>query len=92
LNFPNLTVSHADSVPGRNWNIAFPQDIRNCEQCHPAGTSSGTWATNPNRLACGGCHDSLAAQSHITSMINDPTPNEPFNGDETEACQTCHAP
>ena len=41
----------------------YSQDIRNCEKCHdPANAATpqaGLWKTNPNRLACGSCHDGI---------------------------------
>jgi len=90
LNFPSSTVGHADGIPGRNWDIQLPQDIRYCESCHTDGTTSGTWATSPNRLACSGCHDSDAAMAHMRLQTWDPTPDAQFNGDEQESCATCH--
>ena len=90
LSYPNDTVGHADGVPGRNWDITFPQDIRNCQACHSDATSSGAWKTNPNRSACWGCHDTDAAQAHIRLMTFDPTPADPWSGDEQESCSTCH--
>lgn len=91
LNFPLATVdySNGDPVKGRNWDITLPQDVRNCEVCHTAKTS-GTWAKNPQRLACSGCHDSLASQAHIKLQTLDPTPADPYSGDESESCSTCH--
>ena len=94
LNYPLATVGYrsppVDSVPGRNWNITFPQDVRNCETCHPAGTTSGTWKTAASRLPCSGCHDSQAAQAHMRLQTFDPTPASPWNGDEQESCKVCH--
>lgn len=90
LNYPTLTVDHEESVPGRDWQIEYPQNIRNCESCHPAATTSGTWNRVPNRLACMGCHDSDAATAHMKSQVYDPTPTAPWSGDESEACATCH--
>jgi hypothetical protein len=91
LNYPLSTVdySNGDPVPGRNWRITFPQDVRNCETCHGPGTS-GTWATQPSRLPCSGCHDSEAAMSHMRLQTYDPTPTDPWSGDEQESCSTCH--
>jgi hypothetical protein len=91
LNYPLATVdySNGDPVAGRNWAIHFPQDVRNCEACHGDGTS-GTWATEPNRLACSGCHDSDAASAHFNLMTWDPTPGDSWNGDEEESCVVCH--
>lgn len=92
LKYPLATVGYAngDPVKGRNWDITFPQDVRNCQACHPDGTTSGTWSTKPARLPCGGCHDADAATAHMSLMTYDPTPADPFSGDEAESCGTCH--
>ncbi len=94
LNYPLTTVgySNGDTVKGRNWEITLPQDVRNCEVCHPSGTTSGSWATDPARIPCMGCHDSDAATAHFRSTTYDPTPADAWSGDEQEACDTCHAP
>ena len=91
LNYPTITVAHEETADyGRNWRITYPMDIRNCESCHSSAGTSGTWKTNPNRLACMGCHDSDAATGHMSLQTYDPTPNAPFSGDEVESCKTCH--
>lgn len=92
LNYPLATVdySNGDPITGRNWNITYPQDVRNCETCHDDETTSGTWATNPSRLACVGCHDGDAAAVHMRLQTWDPTPTTPWSGDEEESCATCH--
>jgi hypothetical protein len=46
--------------------------------------------TKPGRLPCMGCHDSDAATAHLQLNTWDPTPADPFSGDEEEACRTCH--
>ena len=69
--------------------VIFPQDVRNCVKCHSADTT-GTWKTAPSRLACLACHDSDAANAHGKLNTLDPTPNDPFSGDEVESCKTCH--
>lgn len=91
LNYPLATVDYGngDPVAGRNWEITLPQDVRNCEVCHTEETS-GTWATNPNRVACQGCHDSDAARAHVQAMTFDPTPSAIWSGDERESCKVCH--
>lgn len=92
LNYPLRTVDYANGDPtvGRNWDITFPQDVRNCESCHPDGTTSGTWASKAARLPCMGCHDGDAAMTHMKLNTDDPTPADPWSGDESEACQVCH--
>jgi hypothetical protein len=89
LTYPVITVDHEESVPGRGWKITYPQEVRNCESCHPAGTS-GSWKTTPGRLACMGCHDTDAATAHMRLMTYDPTPTAPWSGDEQESCAACH--
>jgi predicted CXXCH cytochrome family protein len=89
LTYPVTTVGHDDVVPGRFWDIEFPQDVRNCEACHNEKTS-GSWKTKAARLPCWGCHDSDAARAHMKIQTFDPTPNDPWSGDEEESCQTCH--
>jgi hypothetical protein len=46
--------------------------------------------TNASRLPCMGCHDSQAASTHMLLMTYDPTPDNPWSGDEQESCQVCH--
>jgi predicted CXXCH cytochrome family protein len=90
LTYPTLTVGHEETAHfGRNWRISYPMDVRNCESCHSSATS-GTWLTNPNRIACGGCHDTDAATAHMEANIVDPTPLAPYSGDEKESCKVCH--
>jgi OmcA/MtrC family decaheme c-type cytochrome len=52
----------ADLVVG----TLYPQDIRNCTKCHDGSTTSAhatpqgdNWKANPNRAACGSCHDGI---------------------------------
>jgi len=69
--------------------IIFPMDVRNCTKCH-ADTKNTTWNEKPSRLACMACHDSDAALAHGNLMTYDPTPGDPWSGDETESCEICH--
>jgi hypothetical protein len=67
--------------------IIFPQDVRNCVKCH---SESDNWIDEPSRLACLACHDNDGAQTHAALQTVDPTPIEPWNGDEVETCVVCH--
>ena len=67
--------------------VIFPQDIRNCTKCHSANS---VWTQKPSRLACLACHDGSAAQAHGQIMTYDPTPTDPWSGDEQESCGVCH--
>ncbi len=69
--------------------IIFPQDVRNCTKCHTAETT-GTWKTQPSRLACVACHDKDAAIGHASLQTIDATTGEPYSGDEVETCAVCH--
>ena len=43
--------------------VVFPQDVRNCSNCHdaddPATPQAANWYTEPTREACGSCHDDV---------------------------------
>ncbi|TDG12459.1 OmcA/MtrC family decaheme c-type cytochrome [Seongchinamella unica] len=71
-------------------NLHFPQDIRNCVNCH-AGSATGegrddlvltaqgdNWAEYASSAACGSCHDGEGAQGHIASQ-------------EDTDCASCHS-
>jgi len=93
-------LTYPDRVYPNNpkWSgIVFPQDIRNCTKCHSSDTT-GTWKTSPSRMACGACHDSDAAETHMLLQTYDPTPvydpvtrtGGAWSGDEVESCVVCH--
>jgi hypothetical protein len=67
--------------------VIFPQDIRNCTKCH---ADNPMWKQEPGRLPCLACHDSDEAKFHGTLMTYDPTPEDPYGGDEVETCVICH--
>lgn len=71
-------------------NIHYPQDIRNCVNCH-AGTSTGgdredlvltnqgdNWNEYPTRASCGSCHDLEDFDSHFGGQPDD------------SRCASCH--
>ena len=37
--------------------VAYPQDIRNCESCHTQAAKADEWKTTPALGACSACHD-----------------------------------
>lgn len=67
--------------------VIFPQDVRNCTKCHSEST---TWNEQPSRLACLACHDTDEAIAHGNVMTLDPSPQDPWSGDEIETCVVCH--
>jgi OmcA/MtrC family decaheme c-type cytochrome len=69
--------------------IEFPQDIRNCTNCH-AGTATGSegqiltsegdnWNEVPTQAACGSCHDDVDFDEHMGGLEDD------------SACLLCHS-
>lgn len=86
-------LSHKEEVYAGNPNMAseiiFPQDIRNCTVCHDK-TTSGTWKTEPSRLACNSCHDSDAAKTHARLNTQIGPSADPYGPDTVETCNVCH--
>jgi len=76
---PTLGTEYAELI--------FPQDIRNCTKCH---SKTDSWKKNPSRLVCLACHDRDSAIAHGALNTLDPTPAEPYSGDEIETCVSCH--
>lgn len=69
--------------------VAFPQDIRNCEKCHDADNPNTPDAKNhylnPSMQACGACHDNIdfaqgQAGGHPGGVVTD-----------NAQCTVCHA-
>jgi OmcA/MtrC family decaheme c-type cytochrome len=62
-------------------------DARNCQSCHNpknGAAQTNAWVTNPNRMACGGCHNDVnfaTGQNHV---------NLPQVDDNQ--CNQCHIP
>jgi OmcA/MtrC family decaheme c-type cytochrome len=67
--------------------VAFPQDIRNCQNCHEGTnaaakpTQSDVWYTQPTAAACGSCHDDV----NFTTGANHAGGAQPDS-----ACAKCH--
>jgi OmcA/MtrC family decaheme c-type cytochrome len=70
--------------------VAFPQDIRNCQNCHegrnPAAkpSQSDVWYTKPARAPCGACHDAI---DWVTGENHAGGPQA-----DDSACASCHVP
>ncbi len=65
--------------------VVFPQDIRNCWNCHtPDAAQNFVWYTYPARASCGSCHDNIdweTGEGHAGGpQFND------------SACAACHPP
>lgn len=86
LNFPEEIYA---GNPNAFNEVIFPQDIRNCTKCHDPKASTA-WKEEPSRMACLACHDSAKAKTHARFNTQDPTPDDPYGGDELETCTICH--
>ena len=70
--------------------ITFPQDVRNCANCHEGTVAaskpaqSDVWFTKPSRAACGSCHDDV----DFASGKNHPAGAQA----DDSACASCHQP
>jgi OmcA/MtrC family decaheme c-type cytochrome len=67
--------------------VAFPADIRRCSFCHESTTGAAqanAWLTNPNRAACGSCHDDV---NFATGLKHVDLPQISDN-----QCSQCHTP
>lgn len=86
---PYMIIGYNQSVVDFS-NITYPQDVRNCANCHEGTnasakpTQSQVYLTNPSRDACGSCHDDI----NWTTGENHPA--GPQANDI--ACATCHVP
>ncbi len=88
---PNLPSGKAYQIGNNSYGgVTFPQDIRNCANCHEGKvastkpTQSDTWYTKPSRAACGSCHD------NINWVTGDNHPGGAQADDS--ACASCHVP
>lgn len=67
--------------------VVYPQDIRNCSNCHdesdPETPQAANWYTMPTDAACGSCHDDV---NFVTGENHGPG----IPADNTQ-CVTCHA-
>ncbi len=64
-NLPSVKAGKPYQIIGFNQTvfdastIQWPQDVRNCATCHQKGIQSDNYKNNPNRAACGACHDDV---------------------------------
>ncbi len=81
---PYQIIGYRQSVHDYS-HVEYPQDMRNCVRCHTAETPGGSvWMTEPNRDACGSCHDNInwevAGEGHPVAQFDD------------SLCAACHIP
>ncbi len=65
--------------------VAYPQDIRNCANCHDPSAAEGyIWYSRPSRKACGSCHDTI-------NWVNGDNHVAGPEADDSD-CASCHLP
>ena len=81
---------------------AYPQDLRNCKQCHGGALQGDQYLSKPTRESCGSCHDYVdftgtVAQVACTSPLTldaagKPVPCLHLGGTQANdtACAGCH--
>jgi OmcA/MtrC family decaheme c-type cytochrome len=71
-----------------DWStVIYPADVRRCQTCHNpknGAAQTNNWLTNPNRAACGGCHNDVNFATGL-NHVNLP------EVDDTQ-CTNCHIP
>jgi OmcA/MtrC family decaheme c-type cytochrome len=87
VHFGNYTENPQELNSGAFAHVIFPMDVRNCTKCH---SETPSWTENAGRLPCSACHDSALAVTHMALQTYDPTPVDPWSGDEVETCEICH--
>ncbi|HET8774160.1 MAG TPA: OmcA/MtrC family decaheme c-type cytochrome [Thermoanaerobaculia bacterium] len=89
LTAPYIIYGNAQSVHDFS-EVTFPQDLRNCDNCHEGidptkkPAMSDVWYTKPGRSACGACHDDV---NWVTGANHPAGPQLDDN-----ACASCHQP
>jgi len=80
---PYIIIGNAQSVNDFS-NIAYPQDIRNCQTCHKDAAQRNAWLLQPSIEACGSCHDNVnfaTGENHAAGAYSD-----------NSECASCHQP
>lgn len=68
--------------------VAFPQDIRNCQSCHDESNENtadaANWRQRPTMEACGSCHDDVDFSQGIAGG------HDGGAQQDNSQCSTCH--
>jgi OmcA/MtrC family decaheme c-type cytochrome len=85
---PYIIIGHNQSVVDFS-HVVYPQDIRNCDNCHEGTgaaatkpTQSHIWYATPTMNACGACHDDINWTTGAGHAAGPQANND--------ACATCH--
>jgi OmcA/MtrC family decaheme c-type cytochrome len=80
---PYVIIGHNQSVNDYS-EVTYPQDIRNCTQCHKDAQQVNNWMLNPTAVTCGSCHDNVnfaSGENHAGGPQKDDS-----------KCSLCHWP
>ena len=83
---PYQIVGHNNAVSDFSA-VVYPSDVRRCQTCHNpknGAAQTGAWLTNPNRAACGACHDDVNFATGL-NHVNLPQVDD-------SQCSMCHIP
>jgi OmcA/MtrC family decaheme c-type cytochrome len=81
---PYIIIGFRQSVHDYS-DVVFPQDIRNCWNCHsPDAPQGSVWFTYPARASCGSCHDDIDWETG-ENHAGGPATSDDF-------CANCHPP
>jgi OmcA/MtrC family decaheme c-type cytochrome len=81
----NPTKPLAKTAPLVGYDATYPQDIRNCTQCHK-GVDGANWQSKPNRTNCSSCHNDI----NFTTGAGHNTNGAPGAQTNDNGCQLCH--
>lgn len=83
---PYQIIGFQNSV--NDWStVVYPADVRRCQTCHNpnnGAAQTNAWLTNPNRAACGSCHDNVNFATGA-NHVNLPEVDD-------SQCAMCHIP
>ncbi|MBZ5617557.1 MAG: OmcA/MtrC family decaheme c-type cytochrome [Acidobacteriia bacterium] len=83
---PYQIIGNAQNVS--DWStVVLPSDARRCQFCHESTTGAkqaDAWIKNPNRDACGACHDNVNFATGL-NHVNLPQVDD-------KQCTQCHIP
>jgi OmcA/MtrC family decaheme c-type cytochrome len=83
---PYQIIGHNNAVS--DWStVVYPADVRRCQTCHNpnnGAAQTNAWLQNPNRAACGSCHDNVNFATGANHV------NLPQVSDGQ--CSQCHIP
>ncbi|OUS26202.1 hypothetical protein A9Q98_11085 [Thalassotalea sp. 42_200_T64] len=102
--YRNSAHTYAKNEAGEISGVVFPQDIRNCTNCHVgaedklndpristiATTDGDNWKNVPTIEACGSCHDDMAWNDDMLANTAK-RKHEALFPATNDDCATCHA-